>query len=77
MRSGASAEPWAARTGTNAAAWEASERCASGCRWAGGQGDHTHFTGEGYNELAAALFSDIVHEYNSMEACGWRGRCRE
>jgi lysophospholipase L1-like esterase len=32
-----------------------------------GQGDHTHFTGEGYNELAAALFSDIVHEYNSME----------
>jgi lysophospholipase L1-like esterase len=30
-----------------------------------GQGDHTHFTGEGYNELAAALFSDIVQQYNS------------
>ena len=32
-----------------------------------GQGDHTHFTGEGYNELAAALFSDIVQQYNSYE----------
>jgi lysophospholipase L1-like esterase len=32
-----------------------------------GQGDHTHFTGEGYNELAAALFSDIVQQYNSRE----------
>jgi lysophospholipase L1-like esterase len=32
-----------------------------------GQPDHTHFTGEGYNELAAALFSDIVHEYNRVE----------
>ncbi len=30
-----------------------------------GQGDHTHFTGEGYNELAAALFSDIVQLYNT------------
>ena len=33
-----------------------------------GQGDHTHFTGEGYNELAAALFSDIVQQYNRYEA---------
>ena len=33
-----------------------------------GQGDHTHFTGEGYNELAAALFSDIVQQYNRFEA---------
>jgi len=32
-----------------------------------GQGDHTHFTGEGYNELAASLFSDIVQQYNSYE----------
>jgi lysophospholipase L1-like esterase len=32
-----------------------------------GQGDHTHFTGEGYTELAAALFSDIVSQYNSYE----------
>jgi lysophospholipase L1-like esterase len=32
-----------------------------------GQADHTHFTGEGYNELAAALFSDIVQQYNSYE----------
>ena len=32
-----------------------------------GQGDHTHFTGEGYNELAAALFSDIVQQYNRYE----------
>ena len=33
-----------------------------------GQGDHTHFTGEGYNELAAALFSDIVQQYDRLEA---------
>lgn len=33
-----------------------------------GQPDHTHFTGEGYNELAAALFSDIVQQYNSYQA---------
>jgi lysophospholipase L1-like esterase len=32
-----------------------------------GQGDHTHFTGEGYTELAATLFSDIVQQYNSYE----------
>jgi len=32
-----------------------------------GQGDHTHFTGEGYNELAASLFSDIVQQYNRYE----------
>ena len=32
-----------------------------------GQGDHTHFTGEGYTELASALFSDIVQQYNSYE----------
>jgi len=31
--------------------------------WA--QGDHAHFTGEGYNELASALFSDIVQQYNA------------
>jgi lysophospholipase L1-like esterase len=31
-------------------------------QWA--QGDHTHFTGEGYTELASALFSDIVQQYN-------------
>lgn len=30
-----------------------------------GQTDHTHFTGEGYHELAASLFSDIVQQYNS------------
>ncbi len=30
-----------------------------------GQPDHTHFTGEGYNELAASLFSDIVQQYNT------------
>ena len=35
-----------------------------------GQGDHTHFTGEGYNELAAALFSDIVQQYNSYAGMG-------
>ena len=35
-------------------------------QWA--QADHTHFTGEGYTELAAALFSDIVQQYNSYEA---------
>jgi lysophospholipase L1-like esterase len=34
--------------------------------WA--QGDHTHFTGEGYNELASALFSDIVQQYNAGQA---------
>ena len=33
--------------------------------WA--QGDHTHFTGEGYTELASALFSDIVTQYNTYE----------
>jgi lysophospholipase L1-like esterase len=31
--------------------------------WA--QADHTHFTGEGYNELASALFSDILQQYDS------------
>jgi lysophospholipase L1-like esterase len=31
--------------------------------WA--QPDHTHFTGEGYTELASALFSDIVLQYDS------------
>jgi lysophospholipase L1-like esterase len=34
--------------------------------WA--QPDHTHFTGEGYNELASALFSDIVQQYSADEA---------
>jgi hypothetical protein len=29
--------------------------------WA--QPDHTHFTGDGYTELAAAFFSDIVRQY--------------
>ena len=33
--------------------------------WA--QADHTHFTGEGYNELAGALFLDIVQQYNTYE----------
>jgi lysophospholipase L1-like esterase len=33
--------------------------------WA--QADHTHFTGEGYTELASALFSDIVTQYNTFE----------
>ncbi len=33
--------------------------------WA--QADHTHFTGEGYTELASALFSDIVTQYNTYE----------
>jgi lysophospholipase L1-like esterase len=33
--------------------------------WA--QPDHTHFTGEGYNELASALFSDIVQQYDSYQ----------
>ena len=33
-----------------------------------GQPDHTHFTGDGYNELAATLFSDIVQLYNSYQA---------
>jgi lysophospholipase L1-like esterase len=33
--------------------------------WA--QPDHTHFTGEGYNELAGALFSDIVQQYDSYQ----------
>jgi hypothetical protein len=32
-------------------------------QWA--QGDHTHFTVEGYNELASALFSDIVQQYSA------------
>jgi lysophospholipase L1-like esterase len=31
--------------------------------WA--QPDHTHFTVEGYTELAAALFSDIVRQYTA------------
>jgi lysophospholipase L1-like esterase len=31
--------------------------------WA--QPDHTHFTAEGYNELAGALFSDIVQQYDA------------
>jgi lysophospholipase L1-like esterase len=34
-------------------------------QWA--QADHTHFTGEGYTELAGALFMDIVQQYNSYE----------
>jgi lysophospholipase L1-like esterase len=33
--------------------------------WA--QPDHTHFTGEGYNELAGALFSDIVQQYDTYQ----------
>lgn len=33
--------------------------------WA--QADHTHFTGEGYSELAGALFLDIVQQYNTYE----------
>jgi lysophospholipase L1-like esterase len=33
--------------------------------WA--QPDHTHFTGEGYTELASALFSDIVQQYDSFQ----------
>jgi lysophospholipase L1-like esterase len=32
-------------------------------QWA--QPDHTHFTGEGYTELASALFSDIVQQYDA------------
>jgi len=31
--------------------------------WA--QADHTHFTEEGYTELAGALFLDIVHQYEA------------
>ena len=34
--------------------------------WA--QPDHTHFTGEGYTELASALFSDIVQQYDNYPA---------
>jgi hypothetical protein len=34
-------------------------------QWA--QGDHTHFTSEGYTELASALFMDIVQQYNTYE----------
>lgn len=34
-------------------------------QWA--QTDHTHFTGTGYTELAGALFSDIVQQYNRYE----------
>ncbi len=34
--------------------------------WA--QPDHTHFTGEGYNELASALFSDILQQYDASAA---------
>jgi lysophospholipase L1-like esterase len=33
--------------------------------WA--QPDHTHFTGEGYTELASALFSDITEQYDRYE----------
>jgi len=33
--------------------------------WA--QPDHTHFTGEGYNELASALFADITQQYDTSE----------
>jgi lysophospholipase L1-like esterase len=33
--------------------------------WA--QPDHTHFTGEGYTELASALFSDMVQQYDTYE----------
>jgi lysophospholipase L1-like esterase len=33
--------------------------------WA--QPDHTHFTGEGYTELASALFSDILQQYDTSE----------
>jgi lysophospholipase L1-like esterase len=33
--------------------------------WA--QPDHTHFTGEGYNELAGALFADIVQKYDTYQ----------
>jgi lysophospholipase L1-like esterase len=33
--------------------------------WA--QPDHTHFTGEGYTELASALFSDILQQYDTYE----------
>jgi len=33
--------------------------------WA--QADHTHFTGEGYNELASAFFLDLVQQYNTYE----------
>jgi lysophospholipase L1-like esterase len=33
--------------------------------WA--QPDHTHFTGEGYTELAGALFSDIVQQYDTYQ----------
>ncbi|HEY4382787.1 MAG TPA: SGNH/GDSL hydrolase family protein [Acidobacteriaceae bacterium] len=34
-------------------------------QWA--QADHTHFTGEGYTELASALFMDIVQQYNAYQ----------
>jgi lysophospholipase L1-like esterase len=34
-------------------------------QWA--QGDHTHFTVEGYDELASAMFSDIVQQYNAYQ----------
>ncbi|MGD0445436.1 MAG: SGNH/GDSL hydrolase family protein [Edaphobacter sp.] len=33
--------------------------------WA--QPDHTHFTGEGYTELAGALFSDILQQYDTYQ----------
>jgi lysophospholipase L1-like esterase len=33
--------------------------------WA--QPDHTHFTGEGYTELASALFSDITEQYDRYQ----------
>jgi len=33
--------------------------------WA--QPDHTHFTGQGYNELAGALFSDILAQYETYQ----------
>ena len=33
--------------------------------WA--QPDHTHFTGEGYTELASALFNDITEQYDTYQ----------
>ncbi len=33
-----------------------------------GQPDHTHFTGEGYTELASALFSDIIRQYDTYQS---------
>ncbi len=42
--------------------------------WA--QPDHTHFTGEGYNELAGALFNDIVEQYDTYQAPITRARVK-